>query len=237
MAEVQRVPLGGPPAGSWLPGVATAATIFLALAILKPWAPAEPSAAAPTARPTASSGPAQTERTGPRPYDPRLFGGREPDPAWELWPAGYVVQFGMAGPLKVQGRDGTSPGPGWSTAATAAPTGAPSASGAASASLPPDVVDLGPSDHLVALGINMPLEFRVERVTLWELDPGRVPIVVPIVYLPTLWESQHFIVIAPESREFPGQPAAWEPRLYRLDLTTSTMEVREITMLVRPPLD
>lgn len=237
MAEVQRIPLGGPPAGSWLPGVATAVAIFLALAILKPWTPSAPSAAGASARPAPSRAPAATERTGPRGYDPRLFGGREPDPAWELWPAGYVVQFGMAGPVKVHGQDGATPEPGASGDATPAPTAAPSGAGATAAPLPPGVVDLGPADHLVALGINTPLDFRVATVDLQIFRGDDCCLeAVPIVHLPALWESVHFVIIAPEDPSAKGQPGAWDVGQYLLHLASTSGDAREVRFVVRPPL-
>jgi hypothetical protein len=98
------------------------------------------------------------------------------------------------------------------------------------------LVDLGPSDHLVALGINTPLDVKVEEIILWSVE-GRLPAMVPIVRLPALWESTHFLVIAPEDPAAAGQPGAWEPGRYRLDLFTTTMEVRRVDLLIRPPLD
>src|SRR5215211_5426556 len=110
MAEFERVPLRPRPNRNWLPTVGLAFGAFLIVAILKPWDLGRTATAG-----DATSGPTYfvrpTERTGPRPYDPQLFSGREPDPAWELWPAGYVVQFGLAGPLKVHGSSDPSAAP------------------------------------------------------------------------------------------------------------------------------
>lgn len=241
MAEVPRVPLGSPPAGSWLPGVAATVAIILALAVLKPWAPPIDPDAGATPRPTFYIGPATTERTGPRPYDPRLFGLREPDPAWELWPAGYVVQFGMAGPLKVHGQDGASPTPGASAPASSGPPGAASPAPSPAGTEPPagNVVDLGPADHLVALGINTPREVRVESIALWLLaeDHAGGEDEVVLVRLPTLWESDHFLVIGVGDPNAPGQAGAWPAGLYRLEITTVFGEVREVLLRVQPPLE
>jgi hypothetical protein len=240
MAEVRRVPLGHPPAGSWLPGLVSTVAVLVALAVLKPWAPAASDSAQPTANATQRVVPVATERTGAQRYDARLFGAREPDPAWELWPAGYVVQFGIAGPVRVTGQDDPDPVPGASGQLPASP----SPSGAAPATQQPPteppldehLVDLGPSDHLVALGINTPRDVKVEEIILWSVE-GRLPRVVPIVRLPTLWESTHFLVIAPEDPGARGQPGAWEPGKYRLDLFTTAMEVRRVDLVIRPPLD
>jgi len=236
MAEVNRIPLGRPPAGSWLPGVMATIVVLIGLAILKPWTP-PPSAVAPTAVPTFYIAPVATERTGPRPYDPQLFGGREPEPAWELWPAGYVVQFGMAGPVSVEGswEAGSGPDPGSSPGDPASsPVGSPG--GPTVQPLAPGIADLGPADHLVALGINTPLEARVTNVTLsfYAGEPCCLEL-LPIVRLPTLWESEHFIVIAPADRGDPSKAAGWQVGRYRLDVTTAAAEIREVTFVVRAP--
>jgi hypothetical protein len=243
MAEFERVPLRPRPRRNWLPTAGAASAIFLVVVIVKPWDLARPATTGSgdaTRQPTFYIRP--TERTGPRDYDPRLFGGREPDPAWELWPAGYVVQFGLAGPVRVTGQ-GESPGPGSSGSAAPAGSGDPPASSAATTSPPSTeppfvdhVVDLGPADHLVALGINTPLDARVASFRLFRVTDSRTDL-VPVIRLPTLWESAHFIVIAPEDPEAAGQPAPWTPGAYRLELTTVFGEVRIVDLRIRPPLD
>lgn len=244
MAEVPRAPLGRPPARSWLPGIAWGFLVIVGLAILKPWGTSPSTGPDPTVQPTFVFGPAATERPRVRGYDPRLFGLREPDPAWELWPAGYVVQFGIAGPVRVHGQDDPDASPGASPSVpVAAPSPAAASPGVApgpSASADPDleghVVELGAADHLVALGINTPVEHRVVAVDLRRIDQGRGSgVAVAIVRLPTLWESEHFIVIAPEDPLAAGQPGPWQAGLYRLDLTTAQGEVREVLLRILPP--
>jgi hypothetical protein len=256
MAEFERVPLRPRPNRNWLPTIGLGFAIFIALVIVKPWDSPLPSTAGnPTTQPTFFVAP--TERTGVPDYNPLLFGLREPDPAWELWPAGYVVQFGLAGPVRVHGQDGATPAPGAS--ASPGPSEEPRASTAATAPPPdpsdapgstepgvdtpppptdPHVVDLGPADHLVALGINMPLEFRVISIDL-ELERGDDCCLeaVPHVRLPTLWESAHFVVIAPEDPAAAGQPDAWTPGEYLLYLAARDGELREIRFVVRPASD
>ena len=241
MAEFERVPLRPRPRRNWLPTAGAAFAIFLVVVIVKPWdlaGPATTGTGDATPQPTFYISP--TERTGPRDYDPRLFGGREPDPAWELWPAGYVVQFGLAGPVRVTGQ-GESPGPGSNDSPEPAVSGPPAS---AAATAPPSteppfvdhVVDLGPADHLVALGINTPLDARVASFRLFRLTDARTDL-VPVVRLPTLWESAHFIVIAPEDSEAPGQPGPWPAGAYRLELTTIFGEVRIVDLVIEPPLE
>jgi hypothetical protein len=244
MAEFERVPLRPRPKRNWLPTVGVGFAFFLALAIVKPWeSPRTPTAGDPSSRPTFYIAP--TERIGPPPYNPVLFGLREPDPGWELWPAGYVVRFGLAGPVKVHGQDGASPAPPTiapidtdppSPSLGAGATAGPGASAAATSDPPdPGVVDLGPADHLVALGINTPSEFRVVTMDL-EFERGEDCCLdaVPFVHLPTLWESDHFVVIAPEDPAAKGQPGVWEPGEYVLYLADRDGELREIRFVVRP---
>jgi hypothetical protein len=244
MAEFERVPLRPRPGRNWLPSVALGLAIFLALAIVKPWDSSRTETAGDgSAPPTFFIRP--TERTGPRAYDPQLFGNREPDPAWELWPAGYVVQFGLAGPVKVPGQDDESPSP-HSSAPPASPqvprgsteprgSAAPTAAPESGLPLEPGIVDLGTADHLVALGINTPLDARIESVRLFRLTDIRSDL-VPIVRLPTLWESSHFLVIAPADPVNVGQPGIWEPGAYRLELTTAFGDIRVVDLRIRPPL-
>jgi hypothetical protein len=252
MAEFERVPLRPRPDRNWLPTAGLAFAVFLVLVIVKPWESSRPATAGdPTPPPTFFVRP--TERIGVPDYNPILFGLREPDPAWELWPAGYVFRFGLAGPVKVQGQDGASPAPATTLppapatpGSSAAPeeSGNPAASpapepGASPAATPlpsePGVIDLGPSDHLVALGINMPLDFRVISIDL-EFERGADCCLeaVPYVHLPTLWESAHFIVIAPEDPVAKGQPDTWKSGEYVLYLAAQDGELREIRFVVRP---
>ena len=119
MAEVPRVPLGRPPAGSWLPRVAWVSLIVVVLVIAKPWAPTHPRGPGHAGADLLHR-PVATERTGPRPYDPRLFGGRRAGSGVGAVAGGYVVQFGMAGPLQVD-EQGGSPLP--SGEPTAPPSG------------------------------------------------------------------------------------------------------------------
>jgi hypothetical protein len=248
LAEFQPIPVDRQPPRSWLSTLGSVAAVVLALAVIKPWG--DPGSPAPTAGATAgrSARPAATVRAERTEYDPRLFGIREPEPAWELWPAGYVVEFGIAGPLRVGGQDEPSGSEGPAASEGAHATGAPSPGpGAASGPPPPAasedpaaalVVDLGPADHLVALGINTPLDVRVAEISLW-MQQGQAccsqP--VPIIRLPTLWDSRHFLVIGIEDPERPGDTGPWPPAEYRLDLETTGGETRSVRLRVSPPVD
>ncbi len=231
MAEFKPLPVDRSPPRSWLSTLGSVAAIVLALAVIKPWG--DPGTPTPTTAATAgrSAGPVPTVRPERTEYDPRLFGTREPEPAWELWPAGYVVEFGIAGPLRVggQGQPAGSQGPPGSAAPSA--TGDPDSG----ADL---IVDLGPADHLIALGINTPSDVRIAEISLWmQRGVACCSQAVPIVRLPTLWESRHFLVIGIADPERPDDTGPWPPAEYRLDLVTSVGEIRSVRLRVSPPVN
>lgn len=248
MAEFQPVPIGRPPPRSWLPALGSSLAIILALAIVKPWYALGPGEAAVQAS-SASAGPAVARTPEPQRerdiYDPRLFGNYEPEPAWELWPAGYVVEFGIAGPVDVHGQESPSP---WGGAASADPGATPAAPVTAppGQTVPPalpspglaHVVNLGASDHLIALGINTPADVRVTEVKLW-MQVGDACCDQPIstIGLPTLWESQHFLVIGIADPLRPGEAGAWLAGEYRLELVTEGGEIRSVRLHVTAPAD
>ena len=247
MAEFQPVPIGRPPPRSWLPALGSTLAIILALAIVKPWPILD--SGMPTVKPGSASAGAGAART-PAPrrerdiYDPRLFGNYEPEPAWELWPAGYVVEFGIAGPVDVHGQEGPAPSGG--APASAEPGAATPAPGSAAPSAAPGVpsptaehvVHLGASDHLIALGINTPADVRIAEILLW-MQAGAVCCdqSIPTIRLPTLWESRHFIVIGIADPFMPGSTGPWLAGEYRLDLVTVAGETRSVRLRVSAPED
>jgi hypothetical protein len=241
MADLQRVPIDRPLPTSWLPTLLSVSGILLALAIVKPWADrSAPSVASSPAASHAAPRAVPTSRVARSAYDPRLFGIREPDPAWELWPAGYVVEFGIAGPLPVGGQ-GAAASPAATDTQEPPPGASPVASPEPGASVGPatdaHIVDLGPTDHLVALGINTPADVRVERIALWLLTGAPCcPDAVSILRLPTLWDSRHFLVIGVADAAQPHVPGDWAPGEYRLDLTTVTGDVRSVRFRVAAPV-
>jgi hypothetical protein len=245
MAEFQPVPIGRPAPRSWLPAIGAALAIVLLLAIVEPWAPPDPAApgAGVAAVPTGVVAPATAR---PRPdrdsYDPRLFGLHEPGPAWELWPAGYVVEFGIAGPRVVRGQE--TAGPSQRSDETAEPEGTGTIGAPAPTPTPPplapegDVVDLGPADHLIALGINTPADVRIADVRLLQQGRRRCFCVdVRLVRLPTPWASKHFVVIGIADPERPGEPGPWIPGEYLLELVTVEGDVRAVRVRVSAPVD
>ena len=78
--------------------------IALLVAIIKPWGSGSEAVAPPPVAASAPASPAApvAAAASPTPFDPwanydhEIFGIYEPEPRWELWPAGYLVSFGYA---------------------------------------------------------------------------------------------------------------------------------------------
>ena len=83
--------------------VITVVVIAVLIAVVKPWGVSLPPHSAVLssegASPVATGTPAPSLDIGDgvtRPYDPLIFGDKELQPTWGLWPAGYLVTFGFA---------------------------------------------------------------------------------------------------------------------------------------------
>jgi hypothetical protein len=212
--------------------VSIAATIvFLLVAIAKPWGtPGTPLRSFPSFAAVPSGVPSPTGAVlGRRDlYAPALFGGKAPSPAWELWPAGYVVDFGFAGPLTIRGETEPRESP--------LPTPAPAPSPTIRspfAAMP--AIRLGQSDNLVVLGINSPDDVRVTAIRLWR-SAGGAPARIQIETLPPPWPIDHFHVIGISTDDPSGGLGSWQPGIYRLDLLTEPGDlVRSVVAIVDPP--
>lgn len=242
--EIPTVQLGRAVDRRRMHAVVAVIAITVGAAILKPWGadPVRPAARLASPAPSRSTPP--FDPAAPRGYDPRLFGRYEVKPAWELWPAGYVYQFGISGPLRLEERQ---PSP---TASAPAPSGGDGAAGSSPPfrpSPPPptapppgaaELVDLGAADHLVVLALNTPAGTRVLDARLWWFATAAAPARVRLVELPPPWPVDYFHVFGIPVRSDPAELAAWRPGLYRLDvLVDPGIAVRRIGVLVRPPLE
>jgi len=195
--------------------------ILLAVAIVKPWgSTSAPQQAAVTPSPYATRArPSPTaEASRGREYDPGLFGRRPPQPAWELWPAGYVVHFGFAGPIGVDGPVNEpvsgSPDPRLDGAAT---------------------LDLGLADHLDLLGLNSPLGASITEVVLWQVPAGKPARRIELRRFPSPWPHPTFRVYGlPGSG--PDEFGEWAPGVYRLDVLTERMAQPHSIAFVLGPL-
>ena len=133
--------------------------IAVLIAIVKPWGLSLPrhsavqSSSGPT--PGASETAAPTLDIGDgisRPYDPLIFGDKELQPTWGLWPAGYLVTFGFAMHTESSAApDGSGGSAAPSVAATADPTGP----------VWPDAIDIPIGNHLLLIGVSTPRGYQV----------------------------------------------------------------------------
>jgi hypothetical protein len=224
--------------------------VFLLLALIKPWGNGEQTAVLP---PGFSSGPPATPAAAavavaasPTPFDPfanydhEIFGVYEPEPRWELWPAGYLVSFGYA--IRIESTPSGAPSSvstGVTTpAASAGPSVAPS-SARPSASVAPGVSATPPAsasgapvgdeplwpatirithgNELAMIGVNMPLGYRVTGIGIVRTTGGAdesLPVTTPA----SDWPS-HFTVIALADANGGAALDHWPPGDYRLELT------------------
>jgi hypothetical protein len=211
MADLKRVMPPGRKPDRWLPAWIAAITFIVLVAIAKPWGrgaaplPAFPSASVAT--------PVASRLAGRGRYDPALFGQDAPDPAWQLWPAGYVVDFGLAGPVMMTTESSASP---FAPASPPGRTPPPSASPAPSF-FGGDPIRIGQADNLVVLGINTPADVDVVQFRLTRFE-GTTSVVVPIVVLATPWPVHYFHVIGIESPDASDVLGSWRAGIYRLSL-------------------
>lgn len=234
MSDFRRiVPPGGGP-DRWLRASVAIVAVFLFLAIAKPWGR---DGAKPIPFPSATARPSdggvdRTRSPSRHRYDPALFGQQVPDPAWQLWPAGYVVDFGLAGPLPIADPAAPSTSPGGPAPSSAAPSPTPLATSPFGSGRP---IGLGGSDNLVVLGLNNPADIAVTAMRLWRYD-GTVVRRVPIAVLPSPWPTPHFHVIALPSNDSSDDLGPWLPGVYRLDLLTDPgAAIRSIVLVIDPP--
>lgn len=211
--------------------------VSLVVAIVKPWgsgsgapgvADLPPATPSPSPSPTPPSSP-QIGFSGLA-YDPSIFGNHEPEAAWEIWPAGFLVTFGFV--IQVPG---ASPAPSPS-GGPIAPSGAPSGSVNALGPAWPTRLDLPDGDHLLLIGIDMPPGYQVigSHLTRTATDGGVVAVKIERFKSP--WPN-HFAVLGIPT--VPGQPLldVWPAGHYRLDLTFNPGGItRSIEIEIASPL-
>ena len=172
--------------------------LALALVVLKPWqaAPSAPIALA-SPLPTASPAPTELAPGSYRNYSTTLFGDRAHAPAYELWPAGYLVSFGFTRLVNYE------------------PVPDPPAGIDVAGALP-----MGTVSTTSAIGINHPAEVTIRAIHLWYFGAGGAapPSRVAIVTLPSPFDLQTFDVIGIPAAAEADLLANWQAGLYRLDL-------------------
>lgn len=209
-----------------LGALAIVVVVALTVAVVKPWG-SNSGALVPVPEPTPSPLPSPSPTLSAELgfngllYDPSIFGNREPEATWGIWPAGYLTTFGFV--VQVAGVASPSPGhssaPGGpSTASTAAPSGSSGDNGP----VWPSRFVVPEGDHLFLIGINMPRGFVVATAQL-----GRYPaqgeqaqrelVAVAIRQFTPPWP--HFTVIGIPTAAGDGRLDVWPAGRYRLDLT------------------
>lgn len=191
--------------------------VAVVLAILKPWrteaGPNDLDRTGVAASPGISPSPTPAPTPNPldaisRTYDPLIFGDRELQTDWGLWPAGYLTSFGFA--------------------MRAEPSSQPSAPGASqppSSRLPsaadgprwPDVINIILGNHLLLMGISTPTDRTVNSIRLTRERTDGTWEDVQVLLLPPPWPN-HFTVVGIDGGLGPDRPIFWVPGHYRLDI-------------------
>src|SRR4249920_1107302 len=135
--------------------------VAVLLAILKPWGPEggqngldrTGAAASPTSSPSPTPGPTPNPLDAiSRKYDPLIFGDKELQIDWGLWPAGYLTSLGFA----MRAEPTTQP----DAVGASQPPSSPSSS-AADAPIWPNVINITFGNHLLVMGIATPADHTV----------------------------------------------------------------------------
>lgn len=202
--------------------------VVLTIALVKPWGligtmTPEPSAAlAVTPKPSPSSAPTPDPADLlSRTYDPLVFGDHELQPAWGLWPAGYLVSFGFA--MRAE--------------PSSLPSGPPSSSAKPDPAAPiwPAAIDIPLGNHLLLIGVDTPIGFSVDRIQLVRRAADGTIANVPVKRLASPWPS-HFTVIAIDTGNATPRIDFWSPGDYRLELTIDPGPiVRSVEVRVEGP--
>ena len=193
--------------------------VAVVLAMLKPWeSDGGPNqldriGVAASAGLSPSPSPAVTPTPNPldaisRKYDPLIFGDRELQSDWGLWPAGYLTSFGFA----MRAEPSNQPGvPG----ASQQPSGLPPTG----ADLPmwPQVINVILGNHLLLMGISMPTDHTVNGIRLTRERADGTWEDVRVMLLPPPWPN-HFTVIGIDGGLGADRPIFWVPGHYRLDV-------------------
>jgi hypothetical protein len=217
--------------------------IGILVALIKPWGTAT---SVPLARASAApTAVAATPRPGsPTPfdafagYDHELFGIYEPEPRWELWPAGYLVSFGYA--IRI----------GSTSTETSPPQTAPGASAsparpvATSATTPkpgadepnwPATITIANGNNLGLIGVNMPLGYRIASVAIVRVKADDSEQSLDVAEAASQWPS-HFRVFGLADGTGGEVVANWPAGNYRLDLEFEPGAIsRSIAIVVSAP--
>ncbi len=191
--------------------------VAVGLAFFKPWgsepAPNRGDRAGLAATPSPSPSPTPAPTPNPldaisRKYDPLIFGDRELQADWGLWPAGYLTSFGFA----MRAEPSTAP-------STATASERPSNPVPFGQDLPiwPNVIDIVLGNHLLLMGISTPTGYSVDSIHLTRERPDGTVEKVPVLLPLSPWPD-HFTVIGIDGGLGPERPLIWVPGRYVLDV-------------------
>src|SRR3954466_10150367 len=199
--------------GGLIIGIIVAAGV---LAILKPWETSSGPNGVGQAVALASPSPSPTPRADPtanpldaisRRYDRLIFGDRELQTDWGLWPAGYLTSLGFA--MRAE------PPPGSPGATASASPQTPTSS--ADVPMWPSVIKINNGNHLLMMGISTPTDHTVNGVRLTREGADGVWADIDVLLLPPPWPN-HFTVVGIDGGLGPDRPIFWVPGHYRLDV-------------------
>ena len=204
MTDLTRVPGPSSPLQGNSGKIVTVILVGILVAVIKPWGGAPIAAPAVTPTPAPSAPPTSAaSAAAPEAFDFGVFEGFEPQPAWEIWPAGREISFGFA--MKVdadiaaaESEANASAAPSAGAApdgsATPRPSPTPSADPAAGPPTWSNAITISPASTLTVVAINMPLAFDIPAVEITRRDGTGQRVAVPAVRLPSPWPD-HFLVL------------------------------------------
>jgi hypothetical protein len=218
MSDLQRVPGPRVPFGRHGDLTALGLLVIVATLIVKPWGDTSvplDAAAPPSPSPVAT--PAPTAFEAGYGYDQSIFGPFEPNPEWSIWPAGFFVTVLYVTREAREEAVPVSPAP-TGTGSPAPTEGAGPGATSAPATGWPEVVTIGPGDHLLWLGINTPIEWTVGEATVWREALGEPRTEVPVVRLPSSW-GPHFTILGIPAAAGSDRLAIWPQGSYDVEVT------------------
>jgi hypothetical protein len=224
----------------------------IAVAILKPWGSnlgtsvsGQVRSLLPSLSPSPSPSPSPKTQIGFNGlvYDPSIFGNREPEAIWGIWPAGFLTTFGFVIQVPTAASPSPASAPGQPSATAPAPSGSAnptpvrSTAGEDSGPVWPARLEMPEGDHLLLIGINMPRGYRIASAHLarYLTDGSLVAVVIEPLRSP--WPA-HFAVIGVPTVSGNGLLDVWPPGRYRLDLAfdPGTIESSIEILIAGPPV-
>jgi hypothetical protein len=232
----------GPRGSGGRPGLlAGLVAIAVLIAIAKPWTlggsgaePVEVATTPPTSAPPSPGSDTQALGFSSLAYDPKIFGFREPAATWGIWPAGFLITFGFVievpdVPAAASQQPAFGPGP-----RASHPAASPTGLGDESTIAWPAGFEVPDGNHLLLIGINMPLGHSVQGTVLSRLDATGTMVPVALERLQSPWPT-HFVVVALAGGA-DGLLRIWPAGRYRLDVTFGPEGVtRSIEIVIAPP--